>query len=114
MSCLCDRMDGDAVAEDIVPVGGITGTQALEWHGGGDGLVAYQIGLAITGGIGVGGGDEQRSRHGCAISDQLIEAPKRGRSHAAGGGRVKRVVARSLECREAHRVDRRLGDDEPR
>ena len=69
---------------------------------------------ALARSIGVRSAAEKRAGEHCDTGEQRLERGDRARAHAPARRGVKRVPAKALYGRDAQRVDRGLGEDQPR
>ena len=68
---------------------------------------------AVARSIGVRGAAEKRAGEHCDAGEQRLERGDRARPHAAARRGVERVPAEALDGRDAQRVDRGLGENQP-
>ena len=69
---------------------------------------------AVARSIGVRSAAEERAGEPCDTGEQRLERGDRARTHAPARPGIERVHAQALDGRDAQRVDRGLGENQPR
>ena len=102
-------------AQDVVPVTPLDGRakpreRDLEFFG----KRSVAVCEAVARSIGVRSAAEKRAGEHCDAGEQRLERGDRARAHASARRDIERVLAQALDGRNAQRVDRRLGENQPR
>src|SRR5271170_5900343 len=102
-------------AQVVVPVAPLDWrAKPREWDPESFGKRSVATCEAVARSIGVRSAAEKRAGEHCDTGEQRLERGDRARANASARRDIERVLAQALDGRNAQRIDRRLGENQPR